>query len=195
MPSTSQQATHLTGQFENLLVAVDFSPGSSQAVQIGLRLATSAGARLVLVHVHEPTVTAAPGLRDASPMVIFGLSALENLPPTLDPCPTLDCRLETLQCQLRRHTCAKVETRLRSGDAAAQIVAAAVDEHSDLILMGTHGHGPVRRWLMGSVAETVVRRAPCPVLTLHLPERAQPQSRKSSRTAVAEDLKWSAEQF
>jgi nucleotide-binding universal stress UspA family protein len=54
--------------------------------------------------------------------------------------------------------------RLTMGDPAGEIVRIAEDEKADMIVLGTHGRTGVTRLLMGSVAEVVVRRAPCPVL-------------------------------
>src|SRR5262249_52219519 len=62
-----------------------------------------------------------------------------------------------------------VEPRLAEGVAAAEILAAAREMNTDLIVMGTHGRTGLRRLLMGSVAEEVVRRASCPVLTMTTP--------------------------
>jgi nucleotide-binding universal stress UspA family protein len=59
----------------------------------------------------------------------------------------------------------------RIGDPAEEIVRYAHEHAMDLIVMGTHGREGVMRVVLGSVAETVVRRAPCPVLTVHHPER------------------------
>jgi universal stress protein A len=156
--------------FRSILVAVDFSTSADHALQVAAALARSAGARLVLLHVHEPLVATDPCLRDASPMVIFGLSALESMPPASEAAPLFDSRLESLQQELQRRTGLHCEARVRAGAAAAQIVDAAFEEGVDLIVMGTHGRTGLRRWLMGSVAETVVRHARCPVLTLRLPE-------------------------
>jgi nucleotide-binding universal stress UspA family protein len=61
------------------------------------------------------------------------------------------------------------EHRLLYGDPASEIVRLAGEEQVDLIVMGTHGRTGLMRLLMGSVAEAVVRRAPCPVLTIREP--------------------------
>ena len=60
---------------------------------------------------------------------------------------------------------------MRIGHPADEIVKFAESHAIDLIVMGTHGREGVARVLIGSVAETVVRRATCPVLTIHYPER------------------------
>jgi nucleotide-binding universal stress UspA family protein len=67
-----------------------------------------------------------------------------------------------------------VESVVREGDAAAEILRAAEELRCDLIVMGTHGRTGLGRLLMGSVAEAVLRRAPCAVLAIRaaLPGRA-----------------------
>ena len=62
-----------------------------------------------------------------------------------------------------------VETRLRQGDAAEEILSSAEELGCDLIVMGTHGRSGLGRLLMGSVAESVLRKARCPVLTVKSP--------------------------
>jgi nucleotide-binding universal stress UspA family protein len=59
--------------------------------------------------------------------------------------------------------------RLLTGDPAAAIVRVADEEHADMIVMGTHGRTGFLRMIMGSVAEVVVRKAACPVLTIKQP--------------------------
>jgi nucleotide-binding universal stress UspA family protein len=62
-----------------------------------------------------------------------------------------------------------VERRLLAGDPAEAIIRLAQTEDVDMIVMGTHGRRGLTRLLMGSVAEAVVRAAPCPVLTVKQP--------------------------
>ena len=61
---------------------------------------------------------------------------------------------------------------IRVGHAFVEIVRYATDNAIDMIVMGTHGRGPVKHLLLGSVAEKVVRKAPCPVLTVRQPGHA-----------------------
>jgi nucleotide-binding universal stress UspA family protein len=67
----------------------------------------------------------------------------------------------------------KVETLVQRGDPVTEILRMAEDGASDLIVMGTHGRSGIKRALLGSVAENVVHRAPCPVLVVHSDD-AQP---------------------
>ena len=60
----------------------------------------------------------------------------------------------------------RVRTALRLGSPFVEIIRYARDEHADLIVMGTHGRGAIAHMLLGSVAERVVRKAACPVLTV-----------------------------
>ena len=156
--------------FRNILVAIDFSACSIHAAQVAVTLARSSGARLVLLHIRESFVCADPLLRGASPLDMIALSCASAVPDELDSPPSLDGRLLALQQELAEGASVRVEARLGSGSAAAQIIDVAYEEGSDLIVMGGHGRTGLPRWLMGSVAETVVRHARCPVLTLRLPQ-------------------------
>ena len=73
--------------------------------------------------------------------------------------------LEARAAQLRQAGI-KVSWRLQAGVPFEEIVKAAEEEHVDLIVMGTHGRSGLNRVLLGSVAERVIRLAPCPVLTV-----------------------------
>ena len=63
-----------------------------------------------------------------------------------------------------------VRTLVRTGSPYQEIVDLATDERADLVAMGTHGRSGVSRLLLGSVADRVIRLAPCPVLTVRKPE-------------------------
>jgi hypothetical protein len=66
------------------------------------------------------------------------------------------------------------------GDPAAEILSAAAAWQADLIVMGTHGRAGLERWILGSVAQAVLRNAPCPVLTVA-------GARRDEHAAVARD--------
>jgi nucleotide-binding universal stress UspA family protein len=59
---------------------------------------------------------------------------------------------------------------VRHGSPSVEIVELASEEHADVVMMGTHGRGGMSRLLLGSVADRVIRTAPCPVLTVRKPE-------------------------
>ena len=119
-----------------ILVATDFSLQSNRAFDAALALAQHFGARLHVFHV----------VLDASEqkMALAKLKALTA---------------ETVEGT-------EIVRAVSVGQAAPEIVKYAGRERIDLIVMGTHGRGPVAHMLLGSVAERVVRKAPCPVLTV-----------------------------
>jgi len=141
--------------FHKLLIPTDFSPSSEAAVQVATTLAKNSGAALLIVHVDEATLPygfgvetgAAPGAERPSDRKLREL--LESVVPSDESVP--------------------FEHRLLSGDPASEILRLADEEHVDLIVLATHGRTGLHRLLMGSVAELVVRRAGCPVLTLKQP--------------------------
>jgi nucleotide-binding universal stress UspA family protein len=81
---------------------------------------------------------------------------------------------QQLDAFARKHFAAleRIREDVRDGDTAAEILRAATDAGCDLIVMGTHGRTGLGRLLMGSVAEQVVRKAPCPVVTVKAPMTA-----------------------
>jgi len=138
---------------KKILVPVDFSDLNDAAIALASNLASDTGAKLMFMYVDEPTV-AYGGAGD-----VF-YSALP------DDHESLRRRLKETQ-----PTQSEVgyEHHLLNGDPASEIVHFAAQEEVDLIVMGTHGRSGLTRFLMGSVAEAVVRRAPCPVFTLKQP--------------------------
>ena len=139
---------------KRILVPTDFSETSDVALKYGIGLAQTFGARLYLLHVPGETGV---NFEANFPMVQFENATRE--------------RLETLVTEEEAKKL-RTEYALRLGAPADQIVRYAAGRDIDLIVMGTHGRGGVSHMLMGSVAEKVVRAAPCPVLTVRHPERA-----------------------
>jgi nucleotide-binding universal stress UspA family protein len=140
-----------------ILHPTDFSQYSDYAWHMACALARDYGARLVLLHV-KPL-----------PAVIYG--EFGTLPPEpYDQVHVLEEKLAQLQPTDPGIT---VERRLVEGEAASEIIRMAEEEGCDLIVMGNHGRTGISRLLMGSVAEQVVRKAPCPVLTVKSPIREE----------------------
>jgi nucleotide-binding universal stress UspA family protein len=135
-----------------ILHPTDFSERSRAALQLACALARDHGARLLLLHVAE------------LPAAAYGEAVL-----VLDRVAYAD----ELQGKLEQVAVAappgRVERRVVVGDAVTEIVGVARETPCDLIVMGTHGRTGLRRALLGSVAEQVMRRAPCPVLTVKMP--------------------------
>jgi nucleotide-binding universal stress UspA family protein len=105
------------------------------------------GARLLIVHVEEPPLAYGGG------ELYYGL-----------PEPDSARILAMLEDVKPADASVPFTHRLTMGDPAGEIVRIAEDEGAELIVLGTHGRTGVTRLLMGSVAEAIVRRAPCPVL-------------------------------
>jgi nucleotide-binding universal stress UspA family protein len=146
---------------KKILVGTDFSEPSNTALEYGRHLARTFGSSLHVLHVVESVSStyyadagyiALPDLQQR-----FEEGARHQLAATV----TDDDR-QTLQAVAAIRT---------STSPAGAIVEYARGEGIDLIVVGTHGRGGVSRILIGSVAERVVRTAPCPVLTVHDPER------------------------
>ena len=131
-----------------ILYPTDFSEQSEFAFRLACALARDYKARLVLLHVLPP------------PMVIYA-----GGPVPAETWPTIDEakeRLHHLEGQAHR---VRVESQVMEGDPVDMILRAAEETNSDVIVMGTHGRTALSRLLLGSVAESVLRKAPCPVLT------------------------------
>ena len=145
---------------KNILVATDFSEPSAKALAYGRDLARSYNATLHLLHVTEDIM-----LRYA-PEIGFALPEMQR---DLDRAARLE--LEKLITDDDTRTLRVVPALETASNAAASIVAYARTHEVDLIVVGTHGRGVVKHLLMGSVAERVVRTAPCPVLAVRAHER------------------------
>ncbi len=135
-----------------ILFPTDFSSCSDAPLEYATALARDMDAALLIVHVEEPPMAYGGG------EMYYGITEpdlaelgrmLAKIVPTD---PAVPC-----------------EHRLLSGNPARTIVELAKEEEVDLIVLGTHGRTGFRRLLMGSIAEAVVRTAPCPVLTLKQP--------------------------
>ena len=145
---------------KQILVATDFSESAAVALAYGRDLARTFNARLHVLHAVEDVM-----LR-YSPEVGF---ASPDLQKNLEAAATRD--LEQLITEDDRKTLSVVPVVRTAVNIAAEIVDYAKVNAIDLIITGTHGRGAVKHFLMGSVAERVVRTAACPVLTVHAKER------------------------
>lgn len=140
----------------NVLVATDFSDASDAALAFGKGIADAFSSSIHLIHVLEDLsanawttevyVAAMPGVHEE-----LERQARERLGQAL-----------TADEQARY----RARAVLRVGSPFVEIIKYARDEHIDLIVLGTHGRGAIAHMLLGSVAERVVRKSPCPVLTV-----------------------------
>ncbi len=143
-----------------ILVPVDFSEGSLGLVNYALQLARPFNADLELVHVWEPPQYVAPDLLVAAP----GWSS-QSLEQVAVDAATKE--LNELVAKVKEAP-RPIKHRVVVGEAASTIQRIAEEIKADLIIMGTHGRRGLPRLLLGSVAQKVVARAHCPVLTVHL---------------------------
>jgi len=135
-----------------ILHPTDFSDRSAHALRLACSLARDYGARLVVLHVAEP------------PPPPYEQGVMLPVSADLD-----EERADLERLAVPDDDVIRVERRFEKGDPAAVTLRVADELHADLIVMGTHGRTGLSRLLMGSVAEKVVRRATCPVLTVKTP--------------------------
>jgi nucleotide-binding universal stress UspA family protein len=140
-----------------ILAALDSSEMAREILRAAAHLARSvAGSELHLVYVVEDMP--APAVLVPVP-VGLGVSSTEILAKARE-------HIEALAVEARGQFAGRVSTHVDTGSAWKQILRIAVDVQADLIVIGTHGRGGVKRLVLGSVAETVVRKASCPVLVV-----------------------------
>lgn len=148
----------MTEPITRILVPVDFSSHSERAFRYALRLASRFGASVELIHVVDNPSTS--GAWTAAEVYVPNL--LEMLDSLLREA---ERRLAALKSAVDRER-VSVETHVLTGQPAHTIVEHARTGAFDLIVMGTHGRTGFSHLFVGSVAERVVRTAPCPVLTV-----------------------------
>jgi nucleotide-binding universal stress UspA family protein len=146
---------------KQVLVPTDFSEAAHAALTYGMELARAYGATLRILHViteprHEAWLAYAPGSEYLKLVDQLRADALEQMLQEVGP-----ERMNTLPVVLDAV----------HGDGAEEILRYAADHAVGLIVCGTHGRRGWNRLVMGSVAEVIVRKAPCPVLTVQHPER------------------------
>jgi nucleotide-binding universal stress UspA family protein len=161
---------------QRILHPTDFSDFSRRAFEHARALAVRHDAALTVLHVvadtmmpaNEGAFLAAPLLDGEAPEAVrFELAAL--VAPA-------------------RKAGLRVDTVVREGAPSAQIVALAGELPADMVVMGTHGRAGFQRWVLGSVAETVLRRVRCPVLTVPAHATAHPDPLVFERILCATDF-------
>jgi nucleotide-binding universal stress UspA family protein len=135
-------------QTRKILFPTDLGEVSPEALDMATGMARDRGATLLILHVGQsiPIAAGESYFCMAEPNVDRLLGELQHIRPTD---PSVPC-----------------EHRVETGDTIAAIIHVAKQEDCELIVMATHGRQGLSRFFMGSVAEEVLRRAPCPVLTV-----------------------------
>jgi nucleotide-binding universal stress UspA family protein len=141
-------------QAKKILFPTDFSEFSNAALEQAGTLARESGAMLTILHVVDPSESFVD-VGYGGFLVEFDEEAvLKKLNSVKPGDPAVRC-----------------EYKLLTGNPATEIARFAEKEGVDMIVLGTHGRRGLTRMLMGSVAEYLVRNAPCPVLTVKMPAR------------------------
>lgn len=147
--------------FRKILVPTDFSKHSAHAIDTAADLSRRYEAPVTLAYVFEPVTYALPEghIMQSPPQLEEMRSAFEQ-------------RLVEATAEARAAGALDVQSKLLTGPVANEIVDLALQDQFDLIVMGTHGRTGLRHLVLGSVAEKVVRTAPCAVLTVRARETA-----------------------
>jgi nucleotide-binding universal stress UspA family protein len=143
-----------------ILCPIDFSDFSRRALDYAVALARWYRASLTALYVHQPPLPTFGPLASLAPVEPIPLSPID-----------LDLVRRYIAAFIPHHgpTAVAIEPRAAEGDPAREILAEA--QSADLIVMGTHGRSGFERFVLGSVAERVLRKAPCSVLTIPLAAR------------------------
>ncbi len=161
-----------------ILCCTDFSDPSYQAIAAAAELAGFFGATLYVVHVVDPVPVPVPAdaIAHAQTTGAFDVDAYRR---QLDELARAQLKEA---CEAHAHHGGKVECMVAHGHAAQELVKIAGELDVDLLVISTHGRTGVRRAVYGSVAEQVVRRAECPVLTVHIPHAEKKRLRKKKKS-------------
>jgi nucleotide-binding universal stress UspA family protein len=146
--------------FKEIITPTDFSEYSLRALDYAIEIADKFSAHLTIIHIIEPM-----------------LQAADLTWTTIDYEDLNKAHKESAQKQMdkivneRIPKGIEVDASILFGKPFLEIVKTARDQNADLIVMATHGRGAISHLLMGSTAEKVVRKAPCPVLTVKHPKQ------------------------
>ncbi len=148
-------------KLKSILLPTDFSEASNAAVPYACSLAETFGAELHVLHVIHDLASEVPE---------FGMGLA--FPGYLEQLPERRRKLEAESIRQMSGVLPQdwseqpVTKAVRQGPAFQKIIEYAKEHDTDLIVMGTHGRGILKHTLLGNVAERVVRKAPCPVMTV-----------------------------
>jgi nucleotide-binding universal stress UspA family protein len=143
-----------------ILVPTDFSKQSQNALKYAAAFAEKFGAELYLLHVVQDLAVFIPDMLTVAPPVVPSVKELTDAVYVAFDRIVEDNQLAAVT----------IHREVREGSPFSEIVRFAREENIDLIILSTHGHTGLAHMLLGSVTEKVVRKAPCPVLTVRDPE-------------------------
>ena len=156
--------------FKHILVAVDFSEFSQEAVRIGSGLAKAFGGEAVVLHVCDTPKSVDHSLLTGHSRAIHSLLDLQK--------ENAKAARRKLDEWVERYDWgqARVSVEVKQGAPYAEITEMARALQADLIVIGAHGRSPFVRMLIGSTTERVVRKATCPVLSVTIRKREEEES-------------------
>lgn len=147
-------------KINKILVPIDFSDYSKSSLRYASGFAQHFGASLILIYVVEPIIYppdfSMGQIAIPTPDIEMDKRAAEELDKLVEKDIPKDLTIKKI---------------IKTGKPFVEIIETASDEDVDLIIIATHGHSGVEHILFGSTAEKVVRKAPCPVLTLREPAK------------------------
>ena len=141
--------------YKKILVPLDGSPLAETVLPHAEALAKSQGAEIIILRV--PNMPA-PGLFSRNPGMAIGI--IEEMEIEAD-------KYLQQEADILSREGVKVSSLLREGPVPDTILAAAQETHADVIAMSTHGRTGIQRWLLGSVADEIIRHAHVPVMVIH----------------------------
>ncbi|MEW6703137.1 MAG: universal stress protein [Bacteroidota bacterium] len=145
---------------KKILVPIDFSDYSKNALKYAVQFAKQFNAKISLIYVVEPIIYPAD----------FSMGQVAIPSTDIDLHSRAEDELKNLAKNMIEASIAG-ETIIKTGKPFVEIIETAKEKDADLIIIATHGHTGVEHLLFGSTAEKVVRKAPCPVLTLREPAK------------------------
>lgn len=141
-------------EYKSILCPIDGSELSEKVEDAGVYLSKISGAKLILLNVVEKWYRSTHLVTDSTEWQNIHTNWLNEGRGIL----------EKEAAKLKEKGVKDVEMVLRDGDAAHEIIALAMEQRADLIIMATHRYSPVGKFFMGSVTDKVTKSSPCPVL-------------------------------
>ncbi|MBI5327714.1 MAG: universal stress protein [Deltaproteobacteria bacterium] len=141
-------------EYKNIICPVDGSELGAHSMEEAAYISKISGAKLILLNVVEKWYRSADVVTDSPEWE-------EIHEKWLDAGREL---LKGEEARLKKQGVKNIETILRDGDAAHEIIALAMERRADLIVMASHRYSPVGKFFMGSIIDRVSKKSPCPVL-------------------------------
>lgn len=166
---------------KRILVPVDFSEGSRCALRKAVMMAETFDAQIDVLHVWEPS----PYVSPSQLVWMSGESCVFSDRMHAE----FEQRVRQLVSEEAPEHEARINVIVRAGYTSHDILETLRDEHYDLVVMGTHGRTGLSHLILGSVAERIVRMAPCPVMTIRVTTKKERHQAKQRQTKNERETK------